>query len=143
VRDHRQVLDRLLADGPERVVLVGFSMGGAVALTNAREPAITGLLGLAPWFPPSLSLDPLRGKRLRVLHGTLDGRIPGVPGVAPETSQAAVARAQELGIDATWRPIPGGHHAWAIRPFGQLIAVPPADLWLREIRASLQELLEQ
>ena len=37
--------------------------------------------------PRRLSLEPLRGKRLDVLHGSLDRWLPGVPGVSPASSR--------------------------------------------------------
>ena len=36
----------------------------AVAISVADEPTVESVLGLAPWIPERLPLDPLRGKRL-------------------------------------------------------------------------------
>ena len=44
-----------------RILLLGFSMGGAVAISVADEPRVTGVLGLAPWIPDRLSREPRRG----------------------------------------------------------------------------------
>jgi len=69
------------AVGAERTLLVGFSMGGAVASQAATEQSVEVVVGLAPWFPDRLPLETLRGHRLRVLHGSLDRWLPGIPGV--------------------------------------------------------------
>ena len=60
------------AAGAERTLLMGFSMGGAVAVRAASHPSVVGVLGLAPWLPDELDVAPLRGRRLDVLHGALD-----------------------------------------------------------------------
>src|SRR5215210_911902 len=64
-----------------RTLLLGFSMGGAVAVRIADTRGVDGVLGLAPWLPERLDVSPLRAKRLDVLHGSLDRSLPGVPGV--------------------------------------------------------------
>ena len=43
--------------GAPRTLLLGFSMGGAVAISVANEPSVEGVLGLAPWIPDALELD--------------------------------------------------------------------------------------
>ncbi|HEV7640970.1 MAG TPA: hypothetical protein VGO39_08915, partial [Gaiellaceae bacterium] len=79
--------------GARQTLLLGFSMGGAVSVRTADDSSVQTVLGLAPWLPEQLSLEPLRGKRLRVLHGSLDRGLPGIPGVAPDMSKRAHARA--------------------------------------------------
>jgi pimeloyl-ACP methyl ester carboxylesterase len=66
-----------------RTLVVGFSMGGAVGISAAREQAVEGVVGLAPWIPDPLDVTPLAGKRLVVVHGSLDRWLPGIPGVSP------------------------------------------------------------
>ena len=46
-------------------ILVGFSMGGAVAIGVADHERVEAVLGLAPWIPTQLDLRPLAGKALR------------------------------------------------------------------------------
>ena len=62
-----QVLDLCIEDcraaiaattGP--VMLVGFSMGGAVAISAADDPRVEGVIGLAPWIPDRLDVAPHR-----------------------------------------------------------------------------------
>jgi pimeloyl-ACP methyl ester carboxylesterase len=53
VEDARAAIDAL---GAPRILLLGFSMGGAVAVQAAAAPSVETVLGLAPWFPDRLSL---------------------------------------------------------------------------------------
>ena len=91
------------AVGAERTLLLGFSMGGAVSISTADEPSVIGVLGLAPWIPERLSLEPLRGKRLDVLHGSLDRWLPGIPGVSASSSRRGFERARALGVEGELR----------------------------------------
>ena len=121
-----------IAEGaPPRTLLLGFSMGGGVSVACAAEPSVEGVLGLAPWIPDRLSVDPLRGKRLRVVHGSLDRALPGVPGVSPELARRGFDRARALGADGEFTVIPGGVHGVALRsPWGALVPLPRAGRWL-------------
>lgn len=116
--------------GAERTLLLGFSMGGAVSVRTADEPSVETVLGLAPWLPDQLSLEPLRGKRLRVLHGSLDRAFPGIPGVAPALAKRGFERALAIGAEGELTLIHGGLHGVALRaPSGRLIALPRASTW--------------
>jgi pimeloyl-ACP methyl ester carboxylesterase len=118
------------AAGAERTLLIGFSMGGAVAVRVASHPSVVGVLGLAPWLPDELDLAPLRGRRLDVLHGALDRWLPGVPGVSPAISRRGFERAQTLGVDGSYTLIPAAVHAIALRgPRGGLVPLPRAPRW--------------
>src|SRR2546423_14190229 len=79
--------DAVRETGAARALLLGFSMGGAVAIGSADEPGVETVVGLAPWIPDRLSLEPLRGRRLLVIHGMLDRLLPGIPGVRPAGSR--------------------------------------------------------
>lgn len=118
------------AAGAARVLLVGFSMGGAVSVRAAAHPAVVGVLGLAPWLPDQLDLGPLVGGRLDVLHGALDRWLPGIPGVNPSLSRGGFARARALGVEGTYTVIPGAVHGVALRsPWGSLVTLPRASRW--------------
>ncbi len=141
-----QVLDLCIEDaraavgevGAERVLLVGFSMGGAVSIAAADEPRVTGVLGLAPWIPDRLDVGPLRGKRLDVLHGSLDRSLPGIPGVSASLSRRGFERARALGVPGSYTLIRGGVHGLALRsPGGRLIPLPRASTWARLVAAQL------
>jgi pimeloyl-ACP methyl ester carboxylesterase len=116
--------------GAERTLLLGFSMGGAVSARVADEPSVETVLGLAPWLPDRLPLDALRGRRLRVLHGSLDRALPGIPGVAPALSRRGFERALAIGATGEYTLVRGGLHGAAVRwPSGKLAARPRARKW--------------
>ena len=115
--------------GGQRTLLLGYSMGGAVAITAADEPSVEGVLALAPWIPDELDLGALRGRRLDVLHGSFDRPLPGIPGVAPSGSRRGFERAQQLGVEGSYELVRGGLHAIAARPGGRLIPLPRAEGW--------------
>jgi dienelactone hydrolase len=127
IEDARAAIEAIAAP---RTLLLGFSMGGAVAVGSARDPGVETVLGLAPWFPDRLSLEPLRGRRLRVLHGSLDRGLPGVPGVSPASSRRAFERARALGVEGEYTIIPGALHGVALRaPWGPALPLPRAHTW--------------
>jgi pimeloyl-ACP methyl ester carboxylesterase len=127
VEDARAAVAHL---GAERTLLLGFSMGGAVSVRTADDPSVETVLGLAPWLPDQLSLEPLRGKRLRVLHGSLDRALPGIPGVAPALAKRGFERGLAIGAGGEFTLIRGGLHGVALRaPSGRLIALPRASTW--------------
>jgi pimeloyl-ACP methyl ester carboxylesterase len=129
----------IAAAGASRVLLLGFSMGGAVAISAADDARVAGVLGLAPWIPDRLDLAPLRGKRLDVLHGSLDRGLPGVPGVSPALSQRGFERARGLGVAGSYTLIRGGVHGISVRvPGGGLLQLPRAARWARLVHAQLE-----
>jgi dienelactone hydrolase len=127
VQDARAAVEQL---GARRVLLLGFSMGGAVSVRTADDPSVETVLGLAPWLPDRLLLETLAGKRLRVLHGSLDRALPAIPGVAPSLSRRGFERALALGATGEYTLIRGGLHGVAVRaPSGRLVALPRASKW--------------
>jgi pimeloyl-ACP methyl ester carboxylesterase len=126
------------AVGARRALLLGFSMGGAVAARAADEPSVETVLGLAPWLPDRLPLDALEGKRLRVLHGSLDRSLPAIPGVSPARSRRGFERARALGADGEYTLIPGAVHGVALRPNrGRPVPLPRAAAWARLVAGEL------
>ncbi|MCW2974722.1 MAG: hypothetical protein JWM06_3 [Actinomycetia bacterium] len=126
------------AVGAPRTLLVGFSMGGAVASQAAADPSVEAVVGLAPWFPNRLPLDALRGHRLRVLHGSLDRWLPGIPGVSPASSRRGFDRAQALGADGEYTLIPGAVHGLALRAHrGRALPLPRARTWAKLVAEEL------
>lgn len=134
VRDARAAI---AAVGAERVLLLGFSMGGAVAISAADDPAVDRVLGLAPWIFDQLPVDTLAGKRLDVLHGSLDRSLPGIPGVSPALSRRGFERARALGVPGTYELIRGASHAIALRPRTRPVPLPRAHAWLARVEAQL------
>lgn len=124
--------------GAKRTILLGFSMGGAVAISAADEPSVERVLGLAPWIPERLSLAALHGKRLDVLHGSLDRYLPGIPGVSPANSRQGFDRARAAGVDGGYELIDGALHGIALRaPWGRPVPLPRAGAWARGVAAQL------
>ena len=139
VEDGRAAIEAARAAGAAEVALLAFSMGGAVAVRNAAEPEVGLVLGVNPWLPPQLDLDPLVGRRLAIVHGALDAPLPGIPGVKPAMSKAAFERARGLGIDATRRVVPGAFHAVALRRRGGgLFTLPGADRYCEFVAEELE-----
>jgi len=121
------------------VLLIGFSMGGAVSITVAGNERVCGVLGLAPWIPDRLSIEPLQGKRFDVIHGGWDRPLPGIPGVSPESSRRGFERIQAAGSPGTYTIIPRAFHGAAVRrPSGKLQPLPRAARWVDEVVATLR-----
>lgn len=141
VEDARAALAAAREAGAQEIALLGFSMGGAVAVRVAADPAVTTVLGLAPWLHPELDLTPLRGRRLAIFHGELDRGLPGIPGVSPELSLRAAQRARALGIDTARTTIPGALHPIALRaPWGTPVPLPRGGRWVELTAAELGRL---
>ncbi|HTI35550.1 MAG TPA: hypothetical protein VL422_17885 [Miltoncostaea sp.] len=110
--------------------LVGFSLGGRVAVALAGAPTVRTVVGLAAWLPDGVDLRPLMGRHLHLAHGTLDRALPGVPGVSPRISEAAAARAEALGVPTELTMIAGGLHGVAARGrWSGLVPLPRAGRW--------------
>jgi dienelactone hydrolase len=129
--DARAALDLAVSHGAASVLLAGFSMGGAVSAVVADHRAVAAVLGLAPWLPPQLELDRLRGKRLDVVHGGWDRYLPGIPGVSPAMSRAGFDRAVTAGAHGTYTLITRGLHGCAVRRrSGELVRLPRWRAWV-------------
>ena len=137
VEDARSAVEEI---GARRVVLLGFSMGGAVSVATANEPVVEEVVGLAPWIPDQLDVRTLRGKRLTVFHGALDRWLPGVPGVSASHSKKGYDRARERGAEGRYVLIPGALHGIALRtPWGRLVTLPKADRWAELVEEELRK----
>jgi pimeloyl-ACP methyl ester carboxylesterase len=136
VEDARAAIDAAAA---RQTLLLGFSMGGAVAIAAAGERSVRGVLGLAPWIPDRLDLGTLRGRRLDVLHGSLDRWLPGIPGVSSVSSRRGYERARALGVEGSYTLVRGAVHGVALRsPLGVLVPLPRAATWTRLVAAQLE-----
>ncbi len=130
VEDTAAAVEEVTGAGTRRVLLLGFSMGGAVAIGAAAEASVTGVLGLAPWIPDRLDLSGLAGKRLAVLHGAWDRYLPGIPGVSPASSRRGFERARARGVEGRYELIPRALHPIAVRaPWGAALPAPRAGRW--------------
>jgi len=122
-----------------RTLLLGFSMGGAVAVGVSDEDRVAGVVGLAPWIPDELSVAGLRGKHLSVFHGALDRWLPGIPGVSARHSRKGFDRARERGAEGRYVLIPWALHGVALRkPWGGLLQLPRAERWSELVEEELR-----
>jgi len=136
--DGRAAVDAAVEAGAERIALLAFSMGGSVAVGNAGTPAVEAVVGINPWLPPQLDLAPLAGKRLAIVHGSMDAPFPGIPGVKPSMSAEAAERARALGVEVE-RAVVRGFHAVALRRRnGAPVPVPGARSYLRFAEVELE-----
>jgi len=139
VEDAGAAIAAARAAGADEVALIGFSMGGAVAVRVAADPAVSTVIALAPWLYSELDLAPLEGRRFAVVHGSLDRGVPGVPGVRPELSLRGYERARALGVDAVRTVIPGALHPIALRaPWGGPVRMPRAGRWEELVDGELE-----
>lgn len=106
VADARWALEQVRREvGEVPVVLVGHSMGARTSVHVADDPGVTGVVGLAPWFPPGEPVTALAGRHLLAAHGRRD-RITSFRATAQ-----FVARAREVGPSAELLDMgPVGHY---------------------------------
>lgn len=95
---------------PSRIVLAGFSQGGAVVLHTAYlrwQGPLGGVMALstyAPTFTDELAAEPARTAIPALcLHGTADQVVP------PFMGQAAFERLEAWGVPVRWHDYPMGH----------------------------------
>ena len=139
VEDALSALRAVRTAGARRSLLLGFSMGGAVAIGAAGHPSVSTVVGLAPWIPDRLDLSGLAGRRLAVFHGALDRYLPGIPGVSPSSSRRGFERARRLGADGEYTLIPGALHGIALRAhWGRPIPLPRAGRWAELVGEELR-----
>jgi phospholipase/carboxylesterase len=106
----RALVDREIARGiaSERIVIAGFSQGGAVGLELALTypQPLAGLLALSTYFATSGSIEPdpaNRGIPILMFHGSMDPLIPESMALA---SRAALER---LGYSVAYHHYPMQH----------------------------------
>ena len=139
VDDTRAAIAAARDAGAAEVALLGFSMGGAVSVRAAGDPAVSTVIALAPWLYDELDVSPLDGRRFVVLHGSLDRGVPGLPGVRPELSLRGYERALARGVDAERTVIGGAIHPLALRaPWGATVPMPRAGRWAELVGRELE-----
>ena len=136
--DARAALATLPTDAP--VILLGFSMGGGIAIGVAADPRVRGVIGLAPWVPDGVPLEQLAGKRLAIVHGSRDRYLPFLPGVPARHSLRVAERVRELGSETSFTLITGAVHAIALRTVLGLVPLPHAAAWRSAVGAAIDEL---
>ena len=139
IEDARAGIAAAREAGASEIALLGFSMGGAVAVQVADDPAVSTVIALAPWLYPELDVTPLEGRRFAVLHGSLDRSLPGVPGVSPELSLRGYQQALARGIDTHRTVIRGAIHPIALRtPWGRTVQMPKSGRWAALVGEELE-----
>lgn len=99
VGDARAALARLTEEHAGLpFVLLGHSMGARTAVWVADDPAVTGVVGLAPWLPPDDPVATLAGRRLVVAHGSRD-RITNARATARYVERARTVAASARFVD--------------------------------------------
>ena len=120
IRASQQLLESLIAResargvAPRRVVLAGFSQGGAIALQTAlryRE-RLAGTLALSTYLPLAAKLDAERsaaGREVPIFmaHGTHD------PMISPDHARRSRDALVALGYPVEWREYPMPHSVCA------------------------------
>lgn len=104
----------------DRIILAGFSQGGAVAYQCAlrHSKPLAGLLTLSTYMAMPVSLSQANGHLpVMVSHGTMD------PVVPEQLGQRAVATLKEMGLNPEYRTYPMEHMVCLeqIREIGQWI----------------------
>lgn len=74
------------------VVLVGHSMGGRIAMRLSSDPAVAGVVGLAPWLEDGEPLVAPAGLPVRIIHGAGDRIVP------EKDTREFIARAVAAGV---------------------------------------------
>lgn len=106
VRDAEWALRQLTERFPGLPIgLVGHSMGGRTAMRAGGHPQVRGVVGLAPWLPPSEPVDQLAGRRVLLMHGDSD-RMTSAAGTA-----AFAARLETVGASVSLVTVTGDGHA--------------------------------
>ena len=111
-REIEQLIDREGERGiaPERIVLAGFSQGGAIALHTGLRHArgLAGIMALSTYLPLAETLgdeasDANRGVSILQAHGSQD------PVVPIQLGQASRDHMLEAGYDVAWHEYPMQH----------------------------------
>lgn len=139
IEDTEAALDTIADRAGRHTLLIGFSMGGAVSIGSAAHPSVGAVVGLAPWIPGEMDIHGLTGKRIAVIHGSLDGGLPGIPGVSPGSSRRGVDRIAAAGIETSYSLIRGAVHPIAVRwRGGRPLPLPRAHTWARLVARELE-----
>jgi phospholipase/carboxylesterase len=115
IRDSQKIVEKLIeAEKGKKIVLAGFSQGGAIALQTALRNAqpLAGVLALSTYLPLHTTIDKeaLReGKNVPIFmaHGQYDDIIP------IDRARRSRELLEELGYSVTWKEYPMPHSVCA------------------------------
>lgn len=121
--------DALRASGldADRLVLGGFSQGGALALNVALDPSVPvtprAVAAISPYLLHREAIDPTRvaGRPALIVHGRHDAQVEQTRG------RAAAKFLERSGAEVTWVDVEGGHHLGPVllEPLGDWLAALP------------------
>lgn len=132
VHESTAILEALIAREVERgidasrIVIAGFSMGGAVAINTALHTGhkLAGLMALSTYLPLPSEVEGSSGSRdlpVFMAHGTFDPMLP------MQWGQLSAERLTEAGFTVAWHDYPMAHavcpeevrdiRAWLLRAF--------------------------
>ena len=114
VRESTAILEALIARELERgipadkIVIAGFSMGGAIAINTALHTthALAGLMALSTYLPLPGEVESSSGSRdlpVFMAHGTFDPMLP------MQWGQLSAQKLEETGYSVEWREYPMAH----------------------------------
>ena len=114
VQDSTAIVEALIAREvergivAERIVIAGFSMGGAVVINTALETshALAGLMVLSTYVPIPSAIDSSTSSRdipVFMAHGTFDPMLP------LQWGQLSAEKLQDAGFEIEWRDYPMAH----------------------------------
>lgn len=86
------------------VFLVGHSMGGRTALAAAADPQVAAVVALAPWLAPASPTATVAGRKVLIVHGTLDRW------TSPAASFAFAQRAADSAAGMQYVSLSGAGH---------------------------------
>jgi dienelactone hydrolase len=110
VADATWALDRLAQRFPGLPIgVLGHSMGGRTALRVGGHPAVTAVVGLAPWLPPREPSAQLAGRSVLLVHGTADRTTD------PAATAGFASRLRGEGTPVRFVQIPGEGHTMVRR----------------------------
>ena len=114
VRESTAILEELIAREMERgipadrIVIAGFSMGGAIAINTALNTArgLAGLMALSTYLPLPSEVDGTSGSRdlpVFMAHGSFDPMLP------MQWGQLSAKKLEETGFSVEWHEYPMAH----------------------------------
>ena len=121
IEDARAALDEVAETYGGPVLMLGFSMGGGVSVAVAGHPAVTTVVGLAPWIPSASRWRECSDAASPSSRDRSTARFPASPG------SARAARGRDASGCARWgsRPATGSSAARSTRsPYAGPAAVP-------------------
>lgn len=105
VHDARWALSHIAREHPGvPVYLLGHSMGGLTALCVADDPQVHSVVALAPWLNSGTPVDPVAGRRILIVHGTVDRW------TSPENSLEYARRAEGVAATVDYVALKGAGH---------------------------------